>query len=53
MQDADGESFVMQQGAPTEGRVTPLVGVIQTTGTVINETGDVVLVNKAKARVNA
>lgn len=66
--DADGKSFVMQQGAPTqgdysharweepvlginaEGRVTPLVGVIQTTGTVINEQGEVVLLNNVAKR---
>lgn len=66
--DADGKSFVMQQGAPTqgaysharweepvlginaEGRVTPLVGVIQTTGTVINEKGEVVLLNNVAKR---
>lgn len=66
--DADGKSFVMQQGAPTqgdysharweepvlginaEGRVTPLVGVIQTTATVVNEKGKVVLLNHVAKR---
>ncbi len=66
--DADGKSFVMQQGDVTagdyayarweepvlginaEGRVTPLVGVIQTTATVVDETGKVVLRNNVAKR---
>jgi len=37
-------------GINAEGRVTPLVGVIQTTGTVINEKGEVVLLNNVAKR---
>ncbi|UJF25219.1 hypothetical protein L0B52_03455 [Suttonella sp. R2A3] len=65
--DTDGESMVMQKGAPSgdysharweepvlgingEGRVTPLVGVIQTTGTVVDEEGKVVLLNNVAKR---
>lgn len=37
-------------GINGEGRVTPLVGVIQTTGTVINEQGEIVLLNNVAKR---
>ena len=37
-------------GINAEGRVTPLVGVIQTTGTVVNESGEVVLLNNVAKR---